>query len=306
LQSRPARLWWLAEPLCFLGASSEASGYAAHKRGEPLAPADVPEPLQRLDDVLALTSEERAALTGLLEQGPGAEGLAGLVRCTPGRSFQVWKAPKVRSVWLVVAGHLGERPHSLAWRAFVALRRSSGDPVTVRRAPHLEAQLEALLEGYLYTSSSELAHRAGLTPVSMSAGRADIPVTAEAKDLVRLLGSADKPASTWASLPSEDDSSWQRWIRVRALPASTAASVEALLALLGRRKEALRSSLSRAVDAAWSDLAAFWALPYLQRPDDAEVRRRLWERHDMRGMLCAHRLERDLVDPYAHPAGGAQ
>ena len=40
--------------------------------------------------------------------------------------------------------------------------------------------------------------------------------------------------------------------------------------------------------------------------DDAEVRRRLWERHDMRGMLCAHRLERDLVAPYAHPAGGAQ
>lgn len=305
-ERRPARMWLAAEPLCFLGAPSESAGYAAARRSAPLPPTSVPAPLRTLDDLLALEPTAREAAMGLPAGNVEAEGLTGLARCTPGASWQVWEAPGIWEVYLVMTGRMGARAaDDIEWRVSVGLRRGRRESLTLKPTQHLGGQLAELLQGWLDCTSGELARVARLAPSAASPEHADIPVLVEAPELEALIGRADRPETSWWPLPQAGDDPWQRWIRVRALPASLAAAHEALLTLVARRAAAASGSLQSTVEAVWSDLVTFWRMPHLRLPDDAWVRRRLWERRELRSALCAERLDRDLIAPYAAPAGGA-
>lgn len=305
-ERRPARMWLAAEPLCFLGAPSESAGYAAARRSPPLPTTSVPASLRNLDEILALEPTAREAAMGLPAGNLEAEGLTGLVRCTPGASWQVWDAPPMWDVHLVITGRVGLRSaDKIEWQASAGLRRGFRESLTLKPARHLGGRLAELLQGWLDCTSEDLARAARLAPAAASPEHAGIPVLAEAPELEKLLGRSDRPQTTWLSLPQAGNDSWQRWIHVRALPASQAAAHEALLALAARRAAVARGSLQSTVEAVWSDLVSFWHTPHLRPPDRAWVRRRLWERRELRSTLCAERLDRDLIAPYAAPAGGA-
>ncbi|WP_437316322.1 hypothetical protein [Sorangium sp. So ce385] len=305
LECRPTRMWLAAEPLCFLGAPSESAGYAAARRSPPLPTTSVPASLRILDELLALEPTSREAAMGLPAGNLEAERLTGLARCTPGASWQLRDAPSMWNVYLVITGRVGARSRdNIEWNASIGLRRGFRDSLTLKPVRHLDGRLAELLQGFLDSTSEDLARVARLVPAAASPEHAGIPVLVETPAIEGLLGRADRPQTTWLSLPQAGDDPWQRWIHVRALPASQAAAHEALLALVARRTAAARGSLKSTVEAVWSDLVSFWRMPHLRPPDDAWVRRRLWERRELRGTLCAERLDRDLIAPYATPAGG--
>ncbi|MDI3284243.1 hypothetical protein [Polyangium sp. 15x6] len=306
VRSRSTRLWFAAEPLCFLGTSAEGAGYAAAKRGKPMEAVSVPAPLRSIDDALALSPNERAQAMGLREEDLPPAGLEGLSRCTPGASWEVREAPAMRDVCLVIAGLPDSAAGgSIAWQAFLRTRRAYRDTVTTKRAAHLETRIAELLGDWASAGTAALVSQAGLEPAPATS-LDGIPVRAEGALLSKLLGRSDRPETTWAALPVVESDGWRSWIRVRALPASSQAAREALLAFLGRRRKALGHSFEAAVDATWSELVTFWGMPHLVRPDDGWVKRRLWEQTEMRGVLCAERLPRDLVTPYAAHAGGGR
>lgn len=307
VRSRATRLWFVAEPLCFLGTSTEGGGYAAAKRGKPMDASSVPVQLRTIDEVLALPPDARADAMGLREEDLTSAGLQGLSRCTPGASWEVRDAPAMRDVRLVITGLPdGSAGGGIAWQAFLQARRSYRDPSTTKRLPHLELRIGELLGDWARMSTEALARHAELEPAPSSSQLDGIAVHAEAPMLVKLLGRADRPETTWVPIPEQADEGWTLWIRVRALPASIGAAREALLALLVRRRKALGQSFAAAVDAAWTDLVSFWGMPHLVRPDDGWVKRRLWEQVEMRGVLCAERLARDLITPYVPQTGGGR
>lgn len=296
IRQQPLRLVMSDDPLVVLRVLPPPV-HARARRDPPLPPADVPAPLQALDALLRAAPRDRFAALGLQEaltEVPGGERIEGhLLGCSAAEPYEVRPAPENLEGWLLTAVHAAPLEH-LAPRLYaVAIRRDSTD---LRPLAHVDPF--AAVPPWLRARADmdRIFTEAGLHLCSPAIEPA-FPVFADGAFLLELLGRGDQPAPVWRSLPVPGGGFFAR-ARLRAIPTSVEAAHDALLAFLARRQESLRTGLERTLARTWSQLCSFWAWNDAIPPETGMVRERLWAQPALRGVLCAGRLERDLVAPY--------
>ncbi|WP_437972198.1 hypothetical protein WMF04_24160 [Sorangium sp. So ce260] len=296
IRQRSLRLLMSADPLVVVSVLSRPM-HARARRELPLPPTEVPKPLQALDAVLRASPQDRFQAFGIgetLTDLPGGERIEGrLLGCSRGAPYEVRLASENLEAWLLIAVHTTP-PESSTHRLHTAVVRRS----TTDLRPLLHIDPLAVLPSWLLAARdiNKILHDAGLRSLP-AATVPPFPVFVDGTHLLELLGPGDEPAAVWRALPSPGDGFLVR-AHLRAIPISTEAAHDALCTFLSRRPNALRASLARALAMTWDKLCSFWSWSDAAPPDITAVRERLWAQPALRGVLCASRIERDLVAPY--------
>ncbi|WP_437802527.1 hypothetical protein [Sorangium sp. So ce693] len=296
IRQRSLRLLMSADPLVVVSVLSRPM-HAPARRALPLPPTEVPKPLQALDEALRASRQARFEAIGLadtLTDIPGGERIEGrLLGCSLGAPYEVRLASENLEAWLLIAVHTSPTEPLTPRLHTAVFRRGDTD---LRPLVHIHPF--AALPSWLQTlrDVDKILHDAGMrlhSPAPLS----PFPVLADGAQFIELLGPGDEPAPVWRSLPNPGAGFLAR-VHLRAIPASTEAAHEALFTFLSRRPNALRTGLRRALAMTWEKLCSFWSWSDAAPPDIATVHERLWAHLALRGVLCAGRLERDLVAPY--------
>lgn len=295
-----ARLVFWESPLRFVDVESERHHRFGHiRRDEPLKPEAVPPVFRTIDDALGLPPAERARQIGIETGIPGLRGrLVGvsrdstptLVGVEPGKTWEVRRLPEQRDGLLVVAGFAVSSPERLMLRTFVGSTRDLRDDVHLAASTLLDVAASA-------PNALTAALRARGLPALDMAPDGAFRVRAPADEIGTLLGRGEAPSPAYVPLEKHVPG-WSAAVRVRALPADRAAAERAFFLLLGRRRAALRASLERACLDTAAALRAYWQEPFEPPPLEA-VLAEMWRSRELRSVLCARRLEADLVTPYA-------
>ncbi|AUX42251.1 uncharacterized protein SOCE26_036800 [Sorangium cellulosum] len=296
IRQRSLRLLMSADPLVVVSVLSRPMH--ARARGDlPLPPTEVPKPLQALDAVLRASRQARFEALGLddtLTDIPGGERIEGrLLGCSLGAPYEVRLASENLEAWLLIAVHTAPMD-PLTPRLHTAISRRGETELRPLVHIHPFAALPSWLHGL--RDVDKILHDAGMRLLAPAA-LPPFPVLADGTQLLELLGPGDEPAPVWRALPDPGDGFLAR-VHLRGIPTSTEAAHDALFTFLSRRPNALRTGLARALAITWEKLCSFWSWSDAAPPDITTVHERLWAQPALRGVLCAGRLERDLVAPY--------
>lgn len=284
-------LW--AEPLHFLQVCGKGR-FAPANTGRLLQAEQVPQILHTIDEVLALTPEQRTAAIGIGEKLPSHQGV--LLGCTDGSRWEVRAMEHEGISLLIVAAYPSAA--GTRWVSFANAGKK------LKRCQRLDGRL--LLPEPLNAEDAAwiLASQLDLSVAEPAVTRGALRVAANAEDIASLIGERAIPTDVWKECP-QDVAGWRTALLLRAIPRDTAAAHVALVELLARRQSELEKNLEGTVAATWTILEAYWEERQLPRPTLEWLLDVLWAHHALRHVVCRERLAHDLIAPYAPLAEAA-